>query len=73
MKQINPRPSYKTGLRRVWLVMSAIWLCSWIFISFDRSDAIKAFMIGGVTPVVALYALLMGIAWIIEGFSHSDR
>jgi hypothetical protein len=54
-------------------VVSVLWLVIvGLFVTFGRSDSVKEFILFGLIPVAALYALIAGIDWVIEGF-RSDR
>jgi Na+/melibiose symporter-like transporter len=72
MRDINPQSSRQIGLRRLWLVVSIIWLAGTIAVVFDHHNAFMLFLLAGALPVAALYALIAGINWVIEGF-RSNR
>lgn len=72
MRDINSKQSRKAGLRRLWLVISVIWLVGTIAMVFDHHNAFMLFVLAGALPVAALYTLIAGINWVIEGF-RSDR
>jgi hypothetical protein len=70
MREVKSRRSYRIGLRRVWLVLSGLWLAASIAMTFDRG--LVDFLLLGVIPVAVLFVITEGLAWIIEGFAKSD-
>lgn len=70
MREVKSRRSYRIGLRRVWLVLSGLWLVASIAMTFDRG--LVDFLLLGVIPVAVLFVITEGLAWIIEGFAKSD-
>lgn len=69
MRDISQNRPVKAGFRRLWFVISVIWLivvAYFVVSDADRhfSDWIKV----GMLPVVGLYAIFAGLAWVIEGF-----
>jgi polyferredoxin len=68
MRDISKNRSVRAGFRRLWLVVSIIWLVGLGFSIFDHHNAAQIFLISGLLPVVGFYALFAGIAWIVEGF-----
>jgi len=74
MRDVNSKRLIKAGLRRLWFVLSVIWLAAVTWIVLDDSgkhfyDWLKA----GVLPVIVLYGVFAGATWIIEGFARVDR
>lgn len=72
MRSQSVRSSRKAGFRRLWLVLSVIWLLATIAMSWDDSSAIKVVLLAGVLPSAALYALGVAVAWVIEGFAKAE-
>lgn len=70
MREVKSRRSYRIGLRRLWLVLSGLWLAVAIAITFDRG--LTDFFLLGVIPVAVLFVITEGLAWIIEGFAKAD-
>jgi hypothetical protein len=68
MRDVNPNRSVKAGFRRLWLVISVIWLVGLLASTFDHYDAVKLFLLAGLLPVAAVYAIFAGLAWVIAGF-----
>jgi hypothetical protein len=67
MRDINSRPSRKAGLRRLWLVVSVLWLIFDLTVIAGRTSTINV-ILSGLLPIVGLYALAFSISWIVEGF-----
>jgi polyferredoxin len=69
MRDINQNRATRAGLRRLWFVLSAIWLVivSWL-VATDSGKSLSDWFYAGLLPVVAIYALFAGIAWVVEGF-----
>jgi hypothetical protein len=72
MRDINSKPSYRIGLRRLWLVISVIWILGAGAVNIQNTSWIHDCFWYVLMPVVFLYALMAGINWVIEGF-RSDR
>jgi hypothetical protein len=74
MHEVKVKFAYKTGFRRLWLVLSVLWLVGALMVVSEyREGALQAFLIFGLLPVVALYALGAALVWIVEGFAKPDR
>lgn len=74
MQEVKVKFAYKTGFRRLWLVLSVIWLIGTVAVVYDyRDDALQSFVIAGLAPVALLYLLGVAFVWIIEGFARPDR
>lgn len=74
MHEVKVKFAYKTGFRRLWFVLSVIWLIGTIaVVSEYRDGALQSFFLFGAVPVVVLYLLGVAFVWIIEGFARADR
>jgi hypothetical protein len=73
MREAGVRRSYRSGFRRIWFVISILWLLGTIFTISDwQTNKLSAFFLGGVLPIAGFYLLFEGLAWIIEGFAKAD-
>lgn len=68
MRDVNSNKSVRAGFRRLWLVVSVIWMLGLIASTFDHHNFVQLLFVAGLIPVAATYALFAGIAWVIEGF-----
>lgn len=67
------------GWQRLWLLVTVIWAIPWAVLIFadmqsggDVGLASLAFWLSGwIIPSLALYALGLGVAWVIRGFLHA--
>lgn len=74
MQDVKVKFAYKAGFRRLWLVLSILWLVGAVFVVSEyREGAVQAFLLFGLLPVIIVYALGAGLVWIIEGFARADR
>lgn len=74
MQDVKVKFAYKTGFRRLWLVVSVIWLIgAGMVVSEYRDDAARSFFLLGFLPVVAVYVIGAAFVWVIEGFARADR
>lgn len=74
MQDVKVKFAYKAGFRRLWMVMSIIWLIGALMVVSEyRGGAAQAFFMFGVLPVVVLYLIGAALVWIIEGFARPDR
>ncbi|RAU43694.1 MULTISPECIES: hypothetical protein [unclassified Pseudomonas] len=78
MQKVRIRFAYKQGFRRVWLIISLLWLLFVGFAGWRRAEGVigeffPTFLQIGVLPVVALYLFGVICVWIIEGFARADR
>ncbi|WP_297837909.1 hypothetical protein [Pseudomonas sp.] len=67
--------AYKQGFRRLWLVLSFVWLLI-VYVIFmqGRHDIDYQLTASyGLIPPVALYCLSAALVWIIEGFAKAGR
>lgn len=74
MQKVKIRFAYKAGLRRIWLVLSALWVAfsTWLFfMSGNEFDGRVASLIVG--PPIVLYVLILLATWVVEGFAKADR
>lgn len=63
------------GWQRLWVVLSAIWLCVWAPIGYAVWYPMPWSMFGwwallNLGPPMATYALGLAIAWVIRGFKE---
>jgi len=70
--------AYKKGFRRLWLILSMLWLllvavARWGRADGSLSDFVYGFLQLGVLPVAAFYLLGVICVWLIEGFARADR
>lgn len=61
---------YKSGFRRLWLVLSAAWIVFIIGFAFQSNMYFVDALLSIVLPVAGLYALLAGVLWVRNGFSR---
>lgn len=78
MQKVKIRFAYKRGFRRIWLILSLLWLWFFAYASWNRAEGNIAsfwdeFFYIGILPVVVIYALGAATVWIIEGFAKADR
>jgi len=74
MQDIKVKFAYKTGFRRLWLVVSLLWLIVVTYVvATDRNLHVFDWVQAGLLPVLALYAIGAAFVWIIEGFARADR
>lgn len=74
MTGIKIKFAYKSGFRRLWLVLSVIWLLAVAFVVSDYSTGMAStFLLAGLLPVAATYVMGAACVWIIEGFAKPDR
>ena len=67
------RFAYKTGFRRLWLIVSLVWLGVAGFLATRFSDvAILDMLMALLLPPAALYLFGMAAVWVIEGFAKAD-
>lgn len=68
MHKVKIRLAHRAGYRRIWAVISAIWLSIGIwFCVYDNlkfSDILNFYL----APIAITYALGVAVAWIVEGF-----
>jgi len=72
MPKVKISFAYKKGFRRLWMIVSALWIL--IIAAFwlkEPGGAMVTLQIG-ILPVVAVYLLGVISVWIIEGFAHTD-
>lgn len=72
MRNSGVSTSRKAGFRRLWLVISVIWVSATIAISSYDGGSIKVILLAGFLPPALLYALGSAIAWVVEGFAKAD-
>jgi hypothetical protein len=73
MQNVKIRFAYRKGFRRLWLILSVIWLLGTLAVVYDyRDDAVQSFLVAGLLPVAALYLIGAALVWIIEGFAKPD-
>lgn len=73
MRNIDVTIARKQGFRRLWAVLSVLWLIGvGIAISDWANDKTSTFVLVGLLPPFAAYGLGVAVAWIIEGFSKAD-
>lgn len=70
MRNQGVRSSRKAGFRRLWLVVSVIWVILSLAAFFDHGAVVIA--MGVALPPVALYVLGSAVAWVIEGFAKAE-
>lgn len=73
MSKIRIRFAYRKGFRRVWVVLSVIWVGFAILMSTrgyhaQMDEVLMAIFI----PPIALYAIGVACVWIIEGFAKPE-
>jgi presenilin-like A22 family membrane protease len=66
------RRDYKTGFRRLWLVLSVIWAVFLVTLSFQHTIPVGDFLLSLALPIAGLYALFSGVAWVVEGFAKPE-
>lgn len=70
MRDVSKQRSYRSGLRRLWLVVSVLWLLGVIAMQYDGGRLVLDIFRIGLLPIAALYLLGVAIAWMIDGFSN---
>lgn len=70
MQKVKIKFAYKTGFRRLWLVIAVIWLGVGLTRLWGQWDEFFQLCI---IPVAALYLIGAAAVWIVEGFARPDR
>ncbi|MEA9979449.1 MULTISPECIES: hypothetical protein [unclassified Pseudomonas] len=75
MQNVKIKFAYKQGFRRLWLVLSVIWLLIVYVIGIQGRNDIDYQLTAsyGLIPPLALYCLGAAFVWIVEGFAKADR
>lgn len=78
MQKVRIRFAYKQGFRRIWLILSCLWLllviiARWGRANGDWSEFLVSLVQIGVVPVLAIYFFGVVCVWVIEGFVKADR
>jgi hypothetical protein len=74
MQDVKVKFAYKTGFRRLWLIVSVIWLLFITYLTLTESDLHLAEWIkAGLIPIAVTYAIGAAFVWVIEGFARPDR
>lgn len=78
MQKVRIRFAYKQGFRRLWLIVSLLWLlfvglAAWRRTAGVISEFIPTFLQIGILPVLAFYILGMILVWVVEGFAKADQ
>ena len=66
--------AYKAGFRRLWLVITILWLAIVAVLSTQNAhnDPLNLTLVC-LGPPAALYLLGVALVWIVEGFARVDR
>lgn len=65
--------AYKSGFRRLWLVVSVVWIIAVAtLVATDRNVTLLEMLSSMAIPVAALYAIGVAAAWVIEGFAKVE-
>lgn len=70
MQKVKIKFAYKTGFRRLWIVIAIPWLA--IGLWRTHGNWAEFFQLC-VIPVFGLYLLGAAFVWVIEGFAKADR
>jgi hypothetical protein len=74
MQSVKVRFAYKSGFRRLWLVISALWaLTVFVIVWRDFDVTIRDGFMIVLIPVAGAYFLGAAFVWIVEGFARADR
>lgn len=73
MQKVKIRFAYKTGFRRLWLVLSVIWLLVGCWFHFYDRLTWSDFASYYVIPVAAMYLIGVAFVWVVEGFARADE
>lgn len=73
MQKVRIRFAYKQGFRRLWAIVSILYLAVVCAFNWDVPEPIKVVFLLGIIPVVAMYLFGMICVWIIEGFARADH
>jgi len=72
MNRVRIKFAYRQGFRRLWLVVSAIWLAFVLTVTMLDKKGIADVLLYGAAPVIGLYVLGATLVWIIEGFAKPE-
>lgn len=73
MQNVKIRFAYKTGFRRLWAVLSVVWLSVGLWLHFYDSLPWKDIVSFYILPIAIIYALGVAFVWVIEGFASADK
>lgn len=74
MQKVRIRFAYKQGFRRLWLLISVLWVALMFYASKDDPSYFTAeFFYCAVFPVIGLYFAGAVVVWLIEGFVTAGR
>jgi bacteriorhodopsin len=75
MDKVKIKFAYKAGFRRLWLVVSVIWIVGYGGLVIDFGSRRPDFegLLTTFVPVVLFYLLGAATVWIVEGFAQPDR
>lgn len=75
MERVKITFAYKSGFRRLWAVISAIWIIGYggLVIDFGSRPPNASGLMTTFIPIVLLYAIGAAVVWVVEGFAQPDR
>lgn len=75
MDRVKIKFAYKAGFRRLWLVLSVLWIISYggLVIDFGRRAPDVSGLLEIFVPVILLYVIGAATVWVVEGFAKPDR
>lgn len=73
MDKVKIRFSYKGGFRRLWLVVSVLWIIFVLWMTTRVSNSVPSEVaMTAILPPVAVYLLGAAVVWVVEGFARAD-
>jgi hypothetical protein len=75
MQNVKVRFAYKSGFRRLWLVLSVLWIAFSLNFTINQMSGVTVLdtSLSALLPPIVLYALGAAFVWIVEGFARPDR
>lgn len=74
MQKVRIRFAYRQGFRRVWLILSALWIALMFYASKDDPSYFTTeFAACTALPVAGIYVFGVICVWVIEGFAKADQ
>ncbi|MGH8419973.1 MAG: hypothetical protein ACRER8_22270 [Pseudomonas sp.] len=75
MDRVKIKFAYKAGFRRLWLVLSVLWIIGYggLVIDFGNRVPDASGLMTTFIPVVMLYLLGAATVWVVEGFAQPDK
>lgn len=73
MDKVKIRFAYKSGFRRLWLIVSILWVIAVLWMTTRVSDSVPSEVaMTAILPPLALYLLGAAVVWVVEGFARAD-